>query len=67
MEQHCKRSAEEIQQIKTEQRGRQGKGDMSLKDFVMLTEKRKDLLFGIWANVQSKNMMHEGVTFYING
>jgi len=34
-----------------------------LKEYVQLTEKRKDLLFGIWANVQSKNMMHEGVSF----
>ena len=63
MEQHCKRSAEEIAQIKQDQRGRTGKGDLTLKEYVQLTEKRKDLLFGIWANVQSKNMMHEGVSF----
>lgn len=63
MEQHCKRSAEEIAQIKADQRGRTGKGDLTLKEYVQLTEWRKDLLFGIWANVQSKNMMHEGVSF----
>ena len=63
MEQHCKRSAEEIAQIKADQRGRTGKGDLTLKEYVQLTEKRNDLLFGIWANVQSKNMMHEGVSF----
>ena len=27
---------------------------------------RKDLIFGIWANVASKNMSHEGVSFKLN-
>jgi hypothetical protein len=34
MEQHCKRSSEEIAQIKADQRGRTGKGDLTLKEYV---------------------------------
>lgn len=66
MEMHSKRTAEEIAKVKAELSKRGGKGDLSQKDFVEMLLHRKDLIFGIWANVQSKNMSHEGVSFKLN-
>lgn len=64
METYSKRTPEEIAALKkTERSSRSQKTDLSKRDFVELTEKRADLLFGIWANVQSKNMFLEGVSF----
>lgn len=64
---HSKRTAEEIAKVRAEQNARKGsKGDVSQKDFVEMVLHRKDLIFGIWANVASKNMSHEGVSFKLN-
>ena len=67
MEQHSKRTAEEIAKVRADLSNKRGnKGDLSQKDFVEMLLHRKDLIFGIWANIQSKNMSHEGVTFKLN-
>ena len=67
MEMHSKRTPVEIAKVKAEQNQRKGsKGDLSQKDFVEMVLHRKDLIFGIWANIGPKNMSHEGVIFKLN-
>jgi hypothetical protein len=50
MEQHTKMSKEEIEKAKENTKAR-GKGDATLREKLILNEKTKDLMFGIWANV----------------
>jgi hypothetical protein len=49
------------------QKSRGGKTDLTMKDFIKLTEPAerspKDLLFGIWGNVGGSTMMHEKVKY----
>lgn len=40
-----------------------GKGDMSLREKILLLEKTKDLQFSIWGNVQGKSVMHKKIEF----
>lgn len=57
MEQHTKMSKEEIEKAKENTKAR-GKGDATLREKLIMNEKTKDLMFGIWANVQGKSVMH---------
>ena len=56
MEVHTRRSKEDIEKINAEGR-KGGKGDQTKKDFLEMTEKRGDLMFGVWANIQGKSRM----------
>lgn len=62
MEQHTKMSKEEIEKAKENTKAR-GKGDATLKEKLILNEKTKDLMFGVWANVQGKSVMHQKISF----
>ena len=56
MEVHTRRSKDEIEKIAAEGR-KGGKGDQTKKDFLEMVEKRDDLMFGVWANIQGKSRM----------
>lgn len=67
MEAYSRRTEEEIAHAKTQGKARGGKTDISMREFIKLTEPAacvpKDLLFGIWANVAGATMMHNKVEF----
>lgn len=63
MDLHTKLTEEEIQKNK-ENAGKRGtKGDVTRKDAVSMVEQRKDVLWGLWANVISKNRAHTDIVF----
>jgi hypothetical protein len=62
MDKHTKMSKEEIEKAKENTKTR-GKGDATLREKLILNEKTKDLMFGIWANVQGKSVMHQKISF----
>lgn len=53
MEVHTKLTPEEIERNRTD--GRKGKGDQTKKESLTLIQTRRDLMFGVWANVQGKS------------
>jgi len=67
MEAYSRRTEEEIAQAKVQGKARGGKTDISMREFIKLTEPSacvpKDLLFGIWANVAGSTMMHDKVKY----
>ena len=62
IEQHTKLTPAEIAKLKDNNKTR-GKGDISLREKILLLEKTKDLQFAIWGNVQGKSVMHKKIEF----
>jgi len=57
IEMHTKLTKEQIAEIKDSNKAR-GRGDITLKQFMVMLEHTKDLMFSIWGNVQGKSVMH---------
>lgn len=62
IEHYTKLTAEEISKLKDNTKAR-GKGDLTLREKILLLEKTKDLQFSIWGNVQGKSVMHKKIEF----
>ena len=62
IEGYTKLTKEEIEKLKDNQKSR-GKGDLTLREKILLLEKSKDLLFAVWGNVQGKSVMHKKIEF----
>jgi hypothetical protein len=62
IEQYTKLTPEEIAKLKDNTKAR-GKGDMTLREKILLLEKTKDLQFSLWGNVQGKSVMHKKIEF----
>ena len=62
IEVYTKLTPEEIAKQKENQKSR-SKGDLTLREKILLLEKTKDLMFAIWGNVQGKSVMHKKIEF----
>ena len=62
IEQYTKLTPEEVKKLKDTNKAR-GKGDLTLREKILLLEKTKDLQFTLWANVQGKSVMHKRIEF----
>ena len=59
---YTKLTPEEIAKLKDNTKTR-SKGDMTLREKILLLEKTKDLMFAVWGNVQGKSVMHKKIEF----
>ena len=62
MDKHTKLTPEEIASNKDNAK-RGAKGDNTRKDILHMVAKEKDILFGIWANVSSRNQYLQNLAF----
>lgn len=62
IEQYTKLTPDEIKKLKDTNKAR-GKGDLTVREKILLLEKSKDLQFSLWANVQGKSVMHKRIEF----
>lgn len=61
IEVYTKLTPEELEKARSEKKQR--KGDITIRETLLLVEDTQDLLFGIWANVQGRNFMSTKPTF----
>lgn len=61
MDVHTKRTEEEMKQLDTTKRNT--KGDNTRKETITIVADKKDILFGIWANVTNKSQFGNSLNF----
>jgi hypothetical protein len=62
IETYAKLTKEEIAKLKDSSKAR-GKGDLTIREKILLLEKTKDLMFAVWGNSSGKSVMHKRLEF----